>query len=61
MFPSPPHGLKPLRNKTIIKLPKYFPLGVTYHQVIEPIILELVTQFRLDDLHFRKSPLNRCG
>jgi hypothetical protein len=60
-FPSPPHSLKPLRNNTTIKFSRYPPLGVTYHQVIEPIIFELVTQFRLDDLYCRKSPLNRCG
>ena len=45
------HGLKPSGNNIIIKLFKYVPLGVAYHQVIEPIIVDLVAQFRLDNLH----------
>jgi hypothetical protein len=49
------HGLKLLSNNIIIKLSKYLPLSVTYHKVIKPIILELVTQFGLDDLHCQKK------
>jgi hypothetical protein len=55
MFSPLLHGLKPLSNNTIIKLSKYLPLGVTYHQVIKTIILEFVTHFGLDDLHYQKA------
>ena len=35
-------------NINIIKWLEYLPLGVTYHQVIQPVVVDLVAQFSLD-------------
>jgi hypothetical protein len=61
MIPPLFHGLKPLINNNVIKLAKYLMLGVTYHQIIEPFIVEFVMQFLLDDFRCEKNPLNQCG
>jgi len=45
-------------NINIIKWLEYLPLGVTYHQVIKSHIIDIVVQFRLDNLHCWKSSFN---
>jgi hypothetical protein len=45
-------------NINIIKWFEYFPLCVTYHQVIEPLVVDLVAQFRLDNIYCWKSSFN---
>jgi len=47
-------------NININKWLEYLPLGVTYHKVIEPHIVDLVAQFRLENLHCWKSSFNGC-
>jgi len=47
-----------LNNINIIKWLEYIPLGVTNHQVIEPHIVDLVAQFRLDNIHCWKNSFN---
>ena len=47
-------------NINIIKWLEYLMFGVAYLQVIEPHIVDLVVQFRLDNLHCWKSSFNGC-
>jgi len=48
------------KNINIIKWLEYLPLGVTYHQVIESHIVDLVAQFSLNNLRCWKSSFNEC-
>ena len=52
-FPRPLCG-ECSNNINIIKWLEYLPLGVTYHQVIEPHIVDLVAQFSLDNFIVEK-------